>query len=662
MSAATATEHRLGAPGRWPDAAVALADPSEAASVYDEYPALFAPAYPGIDPARARSLTTSARYFASALFVVDDLLDGDRPAPAAPLRLTALLHESYVGLAHLFEADDPFWDALQECLSRHLGGMAAELPFRVGNRDLATLGDAEAMAIAADKCALSEVTAHALGALSTRPSATSAVVTAIREYNLACTLLDDLRDWRSDVTTGAPTLLLARARRRLGATGADPSAIEQLVYFDGLGRQNLTEAADHLRAARAAAGSLPVPRWLAVVCSLESRIARHGEEIGALVRHRPAAASGRVSVWLPRPDPADPWAVMAHAGGTWLLRESTTSWRGAHHVMRFGQEAGFATDDSGLVVGDVFTRALIGTVLADWNQHLGDDRLHPVLDAIRDHLLRRARPRERGRWSYFPALAELPADADDVAEVVRFLGVVGLDPETRALVLDTLDFAVSHRFGDGSVPTWLVDDASPLAARQKDFVARAWGAGVDCEVVANLADATAGIDPHRYAPFVRGASDYLAEAQDGDGGWPATWYHGTTWAWWVGARALRRAADAPGGERFDAALSRLGRAVAARQRNGGWGATADGSVTPGHTALALLALGELGPQAPEVDRDAARDVLAGSQEAAGCWPAEPLISMDVSRAAGGPSLVITHGSPHLTTALVCRAALSARSR
>lgn len=677
----------------WP-AGLALDDPDEAPSVYDAYPRLFASGFPAAPPSDVERLVHAARRYASAVFAVDDLVDGDHPerATTAPLRILALLHEAYVDLGALFPAQSPFWPALMSCLSRYTAAMADEARFRAGpGYDSATGAMAaypgpqgaaglteHVEQIAVDKSAVAEVTAHALGSLGGDDAAGARLARSIRRYNLACALEDDLLDWRADLAAGRPNLFLAYAVSAPHADGrAGPAQLAEAGYRDGAGQAMLARAIRELDAAASLVADLDLPVWRAALERTRTRIENLRTELDTWLAVGNGTTGGGRSITValgPAPEPGT-WSWIARSGATYLAREAETGWRAGSHLMRFPREEGFTVPDGEVAVGDVFTTALVGSALAEWDAAMPGRPLAPVLDVLARRLSRRRRASERGGWSYFPDLPELPADADDLAEVVRVLSRLPGAGELRGILRDALDFALSLQEPSGRMPTWLVDDAGPHCARQRRFVETQWGDTADVEVVANLAHAAYRFDPGRYAAAAAAACRYVAAAQTGDGRWPSTWYHGETWGWWVCGRLL--ALD----DRYAAAGRRAADRIAAAQNpDGGWGAHPGSPSTPAHTALALLAhTAVLGGHGARADAARARRFLAGRRLAGGGWPAEPLIAMDLARAsrpgaraataqrterasgpppedagaaAGGPSSIVSHGSAPLTTALV----------
>jgi squalene-hopene/tetraprenyl-beta-curcumene cyclase len=653
-------------PAGWPGV-IGMTDPDEEPSVYDHYPELFSAAFPELDRERRRALAVAGRSYASAIFTVDHLLDGDRPdiAWTAPLRVTAHLHDAYTRLAGLFGAESPFWQDIRRCLSAYMDAMATEASFVSSERPLCTWDVDEAIALARGKCAVAELVPLAMAHLAGDPHRAAPLVASVAHYNAACTLLDDLLDWRADLGTGRPNYALAvtaRSGRGRGPSGNGPDAVGRRLYFGGPALDVLDAADLQLDRAADAVATVTVPAWLAVLDRTRRRIATmRSQLLGAADDHTRSHGGLRLSVQLPRARTG--WEELATTAGRWLIGEGLRGFPEGRHLMRFPHAAGF-TGATEVTVGDVFTHAVATEALCDLRDH-GTRGLEPLLAVLREHLLVRRRPDEVGMWSYFPDLPELPPDADDLAEVLRVLlrtgGVEPLEPRLRRCLEGLL------AQGEGvAFPTWIVGGAhAAQTERQQHFVATAWGTGCDLEVVANLADALLAFDAGAFAEPVTAAKRWLADRQSPDGGWAAEWYHGGAWATWAVVRLL--APDPV----HRPTVRRAVQGLLARQRDdGGWSNAANGPSAVFDTALTALTLdlaaGCLHPaDAAAVDAGVCRALrsVRSAQRPDGSFASEPVIRMDLARAAGGGGATVSHGSATLVTAVVVRAAtaLSRRS-
>jgi hypothetical protein len=340
-----------------------------------------------------------------------------------------------------------------------------------------------------------------------------------------------------------------------------------------------------------------------------------------------------------------------------LLREWCNEFPDAVHVMTFPFADGFR-NGSEHHAGTAFPRALVADALTDANE-----LLHGLLDPLLAEEVavavagRRAQP-EQG-WAYFRELAELPPDADTLAQVLQVLLRNGArdaaEEHARALV----ELAVRDTPGvPGTISTWLLPAAggTGLHERQREWVRRAWGDTLDTEVIANFLYALCLLDPTRYREFLAAGTSYVRDAMQPEGWWRSTWYQGPFYGTWVALRLLVRVRRRVPGESLEFLLR-------AQRPSGAWGAEDEDEVLS--TALALLALLVTRPagrtRRGELDAAVARGVawLTERCRTPDGWGREPLIRMDLDRASSLPERVVTWGSPTVTAAFVLKAAVAA---
>ena len=100
-----------------------------------------------------------------------------------------------------------------------------------------------------------------------------------------------------------------------------------------------------------------------------------------------------------------------------------------------------------LLIGDVFSRALVVEVLAELDK-VAPGQVEEVLN----------RYRENG-WRYYRDFKALPPDIDDIAQAIRLLQYARWDEETKRAYLATpLQWLASNRAADGSFPVWLTEE------------------------------------------------------------------------------------------------------------------------------------------------------------------------------------------------------------
>jgi squalene-hopene/tetraprenyl-beta-curcumene cyclase len=333
-----------------------------------------------------------------------------------------------------------------------------------------------------------------------------------------------------------------------------------------------------------------------------------------------------------------------------LLESSEDGFAEARHTLAFPRDQGFAVEDDEQT-GDVFARATVADALCDV-RHLAPDRVDPVLDREVAHLLA-CRDRDGvGGWRYFPALRELPPDADDLAQAMQVLLRCGRRDEVAANCERAIAAVLGDAHEDGGFETWILpaEDASAARQLERHWVAIAWGSGADVEVVANLLFALVLYDPERFADAIARGARFVLSRQRSDGSWPSTWYHGPFYGTYVCTRLL--ATVAPEAE----ALSRAASFLASHAAGAHWGVAAEAD--PLSTSLALLALAYVAHAGGSVTLDASTvpAALGLLERAAAAPPPIPFIRMELGRPTGRPWAVLSYGSATVTAAYVAKAA------
>lgn len=205
-------------------------------------------------------------------------------------------------------------------------------------------------------------------------------------------------------------------------------------------------------------------------------------------------------------------------------------------------------------------------------------------------------------WRYFNLVADIPPDADLLAQAIAVLHAFDL-PGWRARLRGPLALLERNRVGPGQYRTWLVPDA-----REATAVDAAWAsaaAPVHPEVVANVLAALLRADPPTWRAEARAAAAFLTPqlAQ----GLASFWYYGHAYGTYQAVRLLAelgRQAPELGAELAPGLTAARSHLLATQAACGGW-LVQRGPVglevpwepateaSPLETALALLALAEL---------------------------------------------------------------------
>lgn len=622
----------------------------EGASVLGILPHMFAEAFPAAPREGVNQLCLAGMFLSGALLECDMVADTERaPYPDVTerlLRMQILQFEGLRVLSGTFGADHPFWADYQAVYAEYAAALLEEKTFARGERPLSAFDRDVAVRLGVGKSALARAALAALAHLSQDPRHLAALDLSMCDYMVARQCLDDVQDWKDDVRLHNPSLLLARVFDvwPSGETTRDELVeLARDVHYGGHSLHVLELGRDYAR--RAEETARPADVWRRMVRRLGDAIEQAHADVSTIVaenrartsRHAPTLAAATTAGLDAGADPLG--RALRYLARQWRL-----GFGEARHLMIFDV---YGDSAERCHRGDVFQRALIVDALQAAQSRVPFDLSAIVHDEL-DYIITKRRTTGVGGWSYFPELVDLPADADDLGQVILALHAAGRTADLDAYCAPPLRTLLTECMHDtGTFETWIVPRTPATADEhlQARAIAEAWGTGPDAEVIANLLYAVARWQPDALAPTLARALDWMEAAQAADGSWRSSWYHGPFYGTYVCVRllvALRPRSPA---------LARAARFVAASQSAGGsWG-------DPLATAFALLAhryLDDAGV-ACGADTGAALVELAATQSEDGSWPSVDLVKMEIGRAKGHIVHVASYGSRTITTALVLKA-------
>ena len=647
----------------WPNAIVLG---GTVASFYDVFPHLFTAAFPPFPEAQLQTFAIASRLYATSIFLHDKLYDKYPNAERVDLSLTvnatrvlAMQYEAYHLLHELFPASSVFWNDFRGFLVEFAGACAEEQRFVAGNRSWCDLSEELALDIARAKNGVARTTLAGLAAMSGARGSLPPLIKALDGFNAASQMLDDLRDWKEDLQSGTPSLVLVRAAGEKPAWASDEeleditSEIGRRIFYGGHARYVLNLAITELDKAVSAIEAWPNLGWLAVHNDLRNECAVLQEDLERIVVENVHRLVEQEPISLVLPSPKDAWQALAWQALQYIVGQWHLGFGEARHIMEFPPELGFSGPQ--YQRGDTFQRALIADTLCDVNTEL-QDALRVVLDYEVNYLLGRRGP-DVGGWSYFPDLAELPPDADDLAQVMQALWCSGHRREIAEYFDKPLSIVLEGAHADGSFETWIIPRSNRTARemRQLDFAQRMWGTGADPEVMANLLYALALIDRKRYSDEIERGARYLMKRQSPEGSWESTWYHGPFYGTYACLRLLSQTEFARDSVQKAAVFLRQ-----SQNSDGGWGVGVPSNALD--TSLALLGLATLqrdplDSQQDLVNASRALRYLQQQADGDGSLPSCKFIQMEVGRAIQQPSEVLSYGSRTMTTVFALKAAL-----
>jgi hypothetical protein len=195
--------------------------------------------------------TISGYYFVR---MIDDLMDGERPAPAPLLPVLTFLYAEFQQTYYpYFPHDHPFWEA---CRSATLA--SAEMAAR--DAELSEIDRTRFLEISARKVAGARVPIAAVCHRYGRTDLVGPWFTLVDLLGRWHQMLNDIRGWSRDLGAGRQTYFLSQASASVGPNGS----IAEWVIGDGLtwGAALLEEWMSELRAAASDLGSPALVAYL----------------------------------------------------------------------------------------------------------------------------------------------------------------------------------------------------------------------------------------------------------------------------------------------------------------------------------------------------------------------------------------------------------------
>lgn len=346
------------------------------------------------------------------------------------------------------------------------------------------------------------------------------------------------------------------------------------------------------------------------------------------------------------------WKELFEKGIQHLLDEQKKGFINTKHSMVFSKEIFLVEEE--LQVTDIFQRALILDTFIYGNQKTNLN-LDTIIISELDYLYNSRRKDEIGAWSYFPDLMELPADVDDLAQILQaychYYPKSFFEDLFEIPIQTTLKQQANEDFGWES---WILPKENLTKEQQLQYkwIHKGWGTGSDVDVVANFLYALNLYDKERFENDIQKGLQFLYNKQD-QGAWGSTWYHGLNYGTFVSIKAI--AQNNGNKEVISNALNFL---FKSRRPDGGWGLE-DQESDSLQTALALLGVSIASNYLEkEIDSkwlDKSLQFLAKRYTENEGWESCPFIKMPMGRPIGFIHTILTYESAPITTSFVTRA-------
>jgi squalene-hopene/tetraprenyl-beta-curcumene cyclase len=586
----------------------------------------------------------------------DKVMDRNFPrilAVSQALNIQAMQWEAYRSLYRLFPVESKFWERFKHYLIEHADACLQEHRFASGEYDWREYTEEVALRIARGKNGVARAAIAGLVEMANDDSLYEPLIESVNQFNIACQMWDDLCDWKEDLLTGIPSLLLVRALPERFVPSIDGELALRVedfarkIYYEGHAHYVLKLAIEALDKAGELASFKPNLDWRDVIDEKRRDCKALWDDFSRIVSNNVERVRKQAPYDLQLPETNDAWESLTWDALRFLIGQWRRGFGEARHIMYLSRKEGFSAEDE-CHYGDVFQRALIADALCDADDHL-EGKLAPVIEHEVNYLLQRRQPYGVGGWCYFHDVPEIAPDADDLGQVMQVLIRAGRAAEVVKYCEPPLEVLLrDNARADGSIETWIVPSAGRTAHQEKqvEFNLTKWGVGPDNEVMANLLYALTLYNPARFAMVIDKGVSYLEKEQRKDGGWDSRWYHGPYYGTYVCLKLLATAKpDSPA----------IGRAIdflrLTQFDDGGWGMS--GKSDSLNTALALLCLASIYQIAPDGLHlkcgTKALHYLQEKQGAGGAWQSVPFIR---------PRLSDSYGSQTVTTLYVLKALIA----
>lgn len=623
---------------------------------------LFIKAFPTLQVNDIRILSLSGQFFANSVVLCDEVIDRASSGIniASVLGMQARQFESYYLLYQIFPPNTTFWQRFRGYLSKYTQACLEENDFSSGKCPWSEYTEFTAIQSIKDKTGVAKTAIAGLVELAQDDTYLEPLGESISNFYVAGQMLDDLRDWKEDLQTGIPSLLLSRLIERTPRDYSQEELEELLkklnhkIYYEGHAHYVLEIALKYLDKAEILKEELPELLWWNIVVELRHTCQTLIEDIDRIIQQNLERTQKHPKFTLNLPSAESKWQQLAWDGLNFIIKQWRLGFGEARHIMQFAQEQGFSSERE-YQYGDVFQRALIADALWDVDEQLGG-LLQPLLEQEVNYLLNCQRTTGIGGWSYFPDLPELSPDADDLAQIMQVLLRLGHGAEIVKFCETPLKFLLEDcAYPDGSFETWIIpqNQRTPEQENQAKWAKEAWGTGPDTDVIANLVYALWLYDSQRFSDQIKQGITYLESQQQADGSWLSSWYHGPYYGTYVCLRLL--AATKPDSP----AISRALNFVKTQQHpDGGWGLTEDSdSLSTALSLLGLAAVAKLG--GGEENNNLATPALSflqSCQQPDKAWENCQFIRMELGRASGQVYQILSYGSRTITSTFVMKAA------
>ena len=569
-------------------------EPSD--TIYDCYPFLFQGLFPSIDKDNLHSFAVAGRLFAASIFIHDSIIDKDTNDIRVERMFEPLVMqwEAHAGLQKLFSSNSLFWGRFRLFYKEHIEACVLEKSFI--KKEWSGFSDEIGREIAVKKNGLARAVIAGLVDLDKNDSLYLPLTDSVNNFNIACQLLDDLIDWKTDLENSRPSMLLADVIRKNGALkvkdAPNPTDLHNSfakeIYYNGIAANSINKALAYIDKSQRILNDLEAKQtgWFNVNIKTKKKLGELLADIDNIVTANIKRVKTQPKFSLDLGNTKNLHKSLAQYALTFLIDQWKKGFGELRHIMCLSINEGFSkTSGSDYKYGDVFQRALILDSFCCAEKKLDVD-LTPVIDYEVEYLIGQRSLDGVGGWRYFPDVLEIAPDVDDLGQIIQALVLAQRKNLIRTYCEQPIKAALEDNLRpDGSIETWIVPKKGRTALQemQHKYNMEKWGTGPDPEVTANFFYAINLYDRSRFNSKCNKVIPYLENSQNQNGFWKSRWYYGEFYGTYVCMRLI--AVKSPQSPSLDLAKSYI---LETQKADGGWGAF--GKSDQLTTALAILGL------------------------------------------------------------------------
>ncbi len=275
----------------------------------------FIKAFPTLEIDDIRILALAGQFFANSVVLCDEVIDRASSGIniASVLAMQARQFESYHLLYQIFPPNTTFWQRFRGYLSQYTQACLEENDFSSGNRPWHEYSESIAIQSIKNKTGVAKTAIAGLVELAEDDTYLDSLGESISNFYVAGQMLDDLGDWKEDLQTGIPSLLLSRlidksphhySQEQLEEL---PKKLNHKIYYEGHANYVLELALKHLDQAEILKKELPELPWWNVTSKLRHQYQTLIQDIACIVQKNLERAKKQPKFTLTPPPAASEW-------------------------------------------------------------------------------------------------------------------------------------------------------------------------------------------------------------------------------------------------------------------------------------------------------------------------------------------------------------------